>query len=98
MFYSANIIIFKNCMIWLINKLTDQKTRKSKRYEDIFNLTHDNNSIFVQWGEDSFCNWCYWHNCLLICQKKPPPATNKIIMKGLKLETKNINQKVMKTS
>lgn len=53
MFYSANVIIFKNCTVWLINKLTDQMTRKSKRYEDIFNLTHDNNSIFVQWGEDN---------------------------------------------
>lgn len=43
-------------MAWLINKLTDQKTRKLKRSEDIFNLTHDKNIIFIQWGEDSLFN------------------------------------------
>lgn len=56
MFYIINVIIFLNCTVWFINKLTDQKTRKSKRSEDIFNLTHDKNKILIQWGEDKLFN------------------------------------------
>lgn len=72
-FPNANVLIFKNCIVWLTNKLTDQKTKKPERSVYILKTTTHKKAFLLHAEKIVYLPECNWHNWLLICKN---PTSN----------------------